>query len=294
MYYLAFPKDSLRSKILVYGVYLLEVLQTVLTTQVGFHAFAEGFGNLGSLDEIGLTWLAIPVISGIVAFLAETFYAYRIKILSGSNWVAGFIVLLAVIQLGGGIATAIEIKRTVYFSKLLNTRSLITSGIWNGGSFLCDVTIAIFMTYYLSRGRKNSEIKQTKVLLTKIIRLTIETGTITAAIALINFSLALLPGHPPYWETVASVLGKVYSNSMMAVLNSRMSISHETRSEEVDMHMKSLNVVSSLRVRHSGCSVYGSHRASLSVLESHRGVELGKIEEVQFPCRSSALSTVSI
>ncbi|KAF8162608.1 hypothetical protein B0H34DRAFT_643560, partial [Crassisporium funariophilum] len=226
MYYLAFPKDSVRSKSLVYGVYLLEILQTILISQVAFHAFGEGFGNLVALDEIGLTWLAVPVISGIVAFLAEAFYAYRIRILSDSNVVPGFILALAFIQLGGGIATAVEIKQTVYFSRLLTTRSFITSGIWNGGSFLCDVTIAVCMTYYLSSRRNRSGIRQTQLLLTKIIRLTIETGTITAAFALINLSLALSPGHPPYWEAVAAILGKVYSNSMMVVFNSRMKVSH--------------------------------------------------------------------
>ena len=34
--------------------------------------------------------------------------------------------------------------------------------------------------------------------------------------------LVFLPGHPPYYELAPSIAGKTYSNSMMAVLNSRI------------------------------------------------------------------------
>ncbi|KAF8148052.1 hypothetical protein B0H34DRAFT_273504 [Crassisporium funariophilum] len=224
----------------VYGVYLLEIIQTVIMTRSAFHAFGEGFGNYKALDDIGLQWLGVPLISAVVGFLAEGVYAYRLKVLSKSNIVTGLIIGLAIIQLGGGIATAITIKHTAYFSRLPNMCSFIVGGIWGGGTFLCDAAIAIFMTYYLVRGRSRSGFRQTRVLVTKIIRLTIETGTITAAIALINFTLALLPGHPPYWEAVAAILGKVYSNSMMVVFNSRMKVSRDVPAQEVDM-------VSSLR-----------------------------------------------
>lgn len=34
--------------------------------------------------------------------------------------------------------------------------------------------------------------------------------------------LVLLPGHPPYYTAAASIVAKIYSNSMMAMLNSRV------------------------------------------------------------------------
>ena len=84
--------------------------------------------------------------------------------------------------------------------------------------------------------------KLTQVLLKKIIRLVIETGTLTgtrlypscditneksitlvAAIAIITLVLAVR--HPAYFTTPAAILPKVYSNSMMVLLNNRMRIS---------------------------------------------------------------------
>ena len=78
-----------------------------------------------------------------------------------------------------------------------------TSQIWTVGSALCDIIIAVCMTYYvgfthflcLAFGRKSHlfrgsrwqlarydhTIKQTRIILKKIIRLTIETESLTGA-----------------------------------------------------------------------------------------------------------------
>ena len=65
MYFLAFPNDPDRSRLLVLGVYLFEAVQTFLLTQSAFHSFADGFGNLLFLDEIGTIWFSVPIMSGI-------------------------------------------------------------------------------------------------------------------------------------------------------------------------------------------------------------------------------------
>lgn len=92
--------------------------------------------------------------------------------------------------------------------------------------------------------------KSTQVMLKRIIRLVIETGTVTgthayppcditnekpiiltAAVAIVNLVLAVLPSHPSYFTTPSEVLAKVYSNSMMVVLNSRMRIGSDAHPE---------------------------------------------------------------
>jgi len=231
MYYLAFPNDSGRIRLLVGGVYLFETAQIFILTQSAFRAFAEGFGNLLILDQIGTIWFSVPIMGGIVAFAVQSFYAYRVSVLSKSIVVACFIMLLAFVQLGGAIATGIESKRAVLNSRFLGTSSFITLGIWNGGSAVCDGIIAICMTVYLLRRKTN--VKRTAAVVDRIVRLTIETGTFTAVIAILNLVLSLLPGHPTYYMGVVGILGKVYSNSMMVSLNSRMNIAPDINSTTV-------------------------------------------------------------
>ncbi|KAF9549700.1 hypothetical protein CPC08DRAFT_769019 [Agrocybe pediades] len=109
LYYLAFPRDPMRNKLLVYGVYALELTQTVMITHSAFVVFGSGYGDLSQFNNVSLAWFEVPIISGIVAFVAEAFYAYRISVLARSYWVAAVILLLALLQLGGGFWDALTL-----------------------------------------------------------------------------------------------------------------------------------------------------------------------------------------
>lgn len=65
LYHLAFPKDRVVTKVLVYGIYLIEITQTILVTHDAFNGYAKGFGSLTDLNSAQLEWLAVPIFSGI-------------------------------------------------------------------------------------------------------------------------------------------------------------------------------------------------------------------------------------
>ncbi|KDR71248.1 hypothetical protein GALMADRAFT_143953 [Galerina marginata CBS 339.88] len=222
LYHLAFPGDRAGFKVLVYGTYLWEAVQTFLLTTSAFMTFATGFTNPMALDTIGTIWFSVPIMVGFVAFVSQVFYAYRIIILSQNRYIVGIILLLSCLSFSASIALGVETKNAVLFSHYLKKKNLITSGIWEGGSAGCDVMIAASMTYLLKR--HDTRVKPTQVLLKRIIRLTIETGSLTAAVAILSHILGLLPGKLTYYQTSVAVLGKLYSNSMMASLNSRMQV----------------------------------------------------------------------
>ncbi|KAF9563233.1 hypothetical protein CPC08DRAFT_336070 [Agrocybe pediades] len=242
IYYLAFPRDVPGTKILVYGVYLAELAQTFMFTYQAFESFAAGFGEFSAVTKTRIIWFSVPILSSTVSFVVQLFYAYRIKILSRSNFVAGIILMLAIVQWAGGIATGVLGQEQVDLSNFLSKKTYITLGLWNGGAAVCDVLIAAFMTYFLSR--RKSEWKPTQRIVHRLIRLIVETGTITAAIAIANLALSLLPSKPTYYQTTSGVLGKMYSNTMMAVFNSRISFRrHEssTRDESYNYFERSGN-----------------------------------------------------
>ena len=112
IYYLAFSNDPPKRKILVYSIYAVELVQTILFTKVAFEQLAAGFGNFDALNHGGLLWFAVPILSStgtfssiflgvlclqvnyIVEFVVQLFYAYRIKVLAGSNLVPIVVVLV--------------------------------------------------------------------------------------------------------------------------------------------------------------------------------------------------------
>ncbi|KAF8970423.1 hypothetical protein BDZ97DRAFT_1652662, partial [Flammula alnicola] len=225
VYYLAFPKDRVVTRTLVYWVYLLEASQTILLMHDLFKTFALGFADLASLDEVNTLWFSVPILTGIVTFTCQSFYAYRISLLMQNKAVVCVIACCCLVQLGAGIALGIQVKLIGHLSGLYGRNVLTTLAVWYPSSALCDVLVAVCMTYTLSRSETN--ILKTSQFLKGIIRLTVETGTLTAATAIVSLILAFLPGHLSYYDTSVSVLSKLYSNSMMVLLNNRIIIGHK-------------------------------------------------------------------
>ncbi|KAF9562872.1 hypothetical protein CPC08DRAFT_761180 [Agrocybe pediades] len=226
-YFLAFPDDVPFIRLLVLGIYILETTQSILFIQDLFRTFASGFGNFETIDQIDTLWFSGPILTGLAAFVAQAFYAHKLKIISQSKTLASVIVLLASVQLCGAIVLAVQFKNAVLLTSFLGTKVYITTGIWNGSSAICDVLIAVAMTVYLKR--RDTGIKDRSVFLKGIIRLTIETGLLTATVAILNLALAVLPNQPTYYLTSASILGQLYSNSTLAVLNNRLRVGSGSR-----------------------------------------------------------------
>ncbi|KAF9254831.1 hypothetical protein L218DRAFT_1009254 [Marasmius fiardii PR-910] len=221
IYYTAFPDDRIVPKTLVYSTFIAETVQTVMITYDAFQDFGFGFGNVGVLDRMNLLWFDCCIMDGLVAFIVQGYFAYRIHLLSKSKTIAGLVLLMALAQVSGAIATGVIAKNVGAFSRIREP-CFIPALFWLGGSAACDVTIAIAMTYVLSQ--LNNAFSETRDLVKRVIRLTMETGSLTAAFAAIDLILFLVYPTQDYHITPALALAKVYSNSLLVVFNSRVRI----------------------------------------------------------------------
>ncbi|KAF8133565.1 hypothetical protein K438DRAFT_1739065 [Mycena galopus ATCC 62051] len=221
LYYLAFPKDRLSTKCLVYGVYTLELVETIIITRDAFATFGYGFSDISALNKINFNWLTIPVMSGLVAFIGQFFYAYRVYVLSKSHFIPVLIVVVSLISSIGGFITggfAFQAGDLTH----LNQKTHVAVGVWCGASALSDIIIAVCMTYYLSK--RDTGFRQTRVLVSKVVRLTIETGSLTALAAVINLTLFFAFPDRTYYTVPAALMPKLYANSILIILNARFQI----------------------------------------------------------------------
>lgn len=97
MYAQAFPKDKIVIKLLVSLVYVVQLAQVVLYTDVGFKTFTE-VNNIVIPDTLYSRWFSVWIITGlgesyetavvvinlkqIVGSVVQLFYAWRIFIIS--------------------------------------------------------------------------------------------------------------------------------------------------------------------------------------------------------------------
>ncbi|KAK7455826.1 hypothetical protein VKT23_010860 [Stygiomarasmius scandens] len=172
----------------------MEFVQTIIVTNDAFHTYASGFGDYEALSSMHLNWFSVPVMSGL-AFTATV----------------------------AGLLTGVYAKKAGEITNLHQVSISVAIGIYCGFSALCDVFIAICMTYILSKNAKNS-FRKTKLLLTRLIRITIETGSITAIVASLTLILVISFPDQTYYTTPSLIIPKLYANTLLVILNSRFRI----------------------------------------------------------------------
>ncbi|KAJ7734355.1 hypothetical protein DFH07DRAFT_967675 [Mycena maculata] len=220
VYYDAFPNDRLFNKALVYTVYLLELVMTILITHDAFMIFGSGFSNLSSLTEVHFDWLAVPIMGGLVALIGQTFYSYRVYVVSKSLLIPCVIVIISLTSSVGALITGVWSLEAGNITRLVNHRISIVVGVWCGASALSDIIIAVCMTYYLTK--RDTGFRQTHAAVSKLIRLIIETGSLTAVVALINLALFVAFPNRVYYTTPGGILPKLYANAIMVIFNARI------------------------------------------------------------------------
>lgn len=222
VYYVSFPNDPKKHKCLVLFVYIVQIVQVVFAAMEAFQKFGNGWGDFAHLGDVGLGWFGIPILNAIITLTAQLFYAWRVWVLGSRRVVLpAIIILLSITQGTAAIIAGVETKHygdwidvSIHLYKL--------SAIWLGGTALCDIVIAGSMIYYLRWSQTG--FRQTDVMLTKLMRLTMETGALCAGFAIIDLSLFLAYRYNNYHLPLCGVLAGLYTNSLLAVLNSRMNI----------------------------------------------------------------------
>ncbi|KAJ7119142.1 hypothetical protein C8R44DRAFT_737967 [Mycena epipterygia] len=99
--------------------------------------------------------------------------------------------------------------------------------IWLAATSLCDLIIVSSMVFYVMKSRK-PEFKNTNLILARIIKITVETGLLCALFAIVDLYLFATYKGVNYHLAVCIELSKVYSNSILLILNSRAHIGHSS------------------------------------------------------------------
>ncbi|KAJ7088147.1 hypothetical protein C8R44DRAFT_819552 [Mycena epipterygia] len=227
LYFLAFPNDPRFSKILVASIFLVEILQTLADSRNTIRSFGSGWGNPEVLDEVGWAWFSVPILGSIIASAGQMFFAWRIYIIGNKSvFIPTVIATVSAVQLGAGIWSGVEICRAKKFS-LLEFDSLRSPVVWLAGTALADLIIVYGMSFYLIKARQPGFRSSTYAVLSRIIKVTVETGFLCAVFALIDLSLFVSFNGNNYHLAVCIWFSKVYSNSIILILNSRAHIGHK-------------------------------------------------------------------
>jgi len=216
-------KDPYFIRLLVYGTFALDIVQTVVATA---DAWTFMIAEWGQPEAVAVNYpvLAslIPVLGGAVAFLVQVFYAWRIWSFAHNivfRCLSCIISMLALLQFIGSFVGSVLSATDHTIKGLERIRASID--IWLAGSFVTDILITGCMIWLLLHAQKRTVWSQTSSILNKLIVNTIQTGLITSLVAGVDLFLWVHYKNDNYELGAAFILGKLYSNSFISSLNSR-------------------------------------------------------------------------
>lgn len=68
------------TRVVVYGLFILEIVQTALCTADAVKWFAIGYGNVIALSKPEFSTIDAPVLDAIIALVVQLTFCWRIKV----------------------------------------------------------------------------------------------------------------------------------------------------------------------------------------------------------------------
>ncbi|KAJ7168708.1 hypothetical protein C8R46DRAFT_1191455 [Mycena filopes] len=214
IYRTCFPRDMLVIKMLVYFVLFACVFCGLCETLYVIGVISGAFETFTGSQYL---WFASPVFGALMATLVQLFYCFRMVTLCKRVWpLASLIGLVAIAEWAVTLASVVlQWNGSVVADR---HRTILFYFYFVAGA-ITDVLIAAIMTTLLLRG--GSMVPQTRGLVKNIVRLIIETNTLTAIAGLLAILMFLCAPQTLYYLSPTLLIPGIYANTLLVVLNER-------------------------------------------------------------------------
>ncbi|KAI0030851.1 hypothetical protein K488DRAFT_87392 [Vararia minispora EC-137] len=217
LYYSSYAKRD--KKWMTYFIALLFVADTansVFNMVYVYGALINNFGDQTSVTRSNWVFAMDPMMTALIGGMVQGFFAWRVRVLTGSILACIVTAVLAVVECLGGLGTGAAVLYVPEFQKFQSFKPITV--IWLVGSAAADILITVVLVWYLRR--QKSGYSWTDDVVDRIIRLTVQTGMVTAIVACIDCVL-YLASPDAYHLTFNFMLAKLYTNSLLSSLNAR-------------------------------------------------------------------------
>ncbi|KAI0055435.1 hypothetical protein BV25DRAFT_1921827 [Artomyces pyxidatus] len=213
-------KDRIAIRLLVYCVFCLDIAQTVFGTHQSWFFMVANWNNPAALAAVTWSVVTIPITSGCIAGMVQAFYAWRIWMLKSTiitRVLTLAIIATSILQFLAAIISSALLQSNPIQENLIRLRPGFV--VWLSGSFAADILVTGCMCSILYEAK--TRISRPNAMLDRLIANTIQTGMITVICAGVELALFITLTSRNYYLAPAYILGKLYSNSLLATLNAR-------------------------------------------------------------------------
>lgn len=237
---LSFPKDRTALKLLVYLVLCLEIAQTYLATYYAWDILVVGWGDVPHIAKPNWSVRTQPPMAGSVSFLVQCFFAWRIWALGARRpvFLPMIIAILLTALTSYIMSFCFAIKPADKYPVDASVYYETSFMIWLPCNIICDLLITTTLVTLVHadtdiipvidhahcpqlRSKSNEGFAFVRHIVHLAMRRALETAALTCGLAIAELVLYLTSWRTSYWCLLMIISRKIYSNSLLASLNSR-------------------------------------------------------------------------
>ncbi|KAF5309466.1 hypothetical protein D9619_012419 [Psilocybe cf. subviscida] len=244
-YYQNYKKDKWYFKVLVGTVVSFDAIHLAFITHAVYHyVISQYHSHQDQLLRLIWTVLMEAVFTGVNAGIVQTFYVVRVFRLSRRNyWLTGTIMMLILATTGCGFAWVIISMRLTTYKELIGINPLTIT--INALSTTVDISIARHLKSFFAA----DQVPRSDSIINKLMVFVVNTGVLTTLCAIASLIALIVSPQTLIYATFYFCIGRFYTNSFIATLNARRSIS--SKIDEGSSHMM-LSMPSSVNHQQTG------------------------------------------
>ncbi|KIJ92130.1 hypothetical protein K443DRAFT_135351 [Laccaria amethystina LaAM-08-1] len=216
-------------KVAVWVCLAVDQMRSMAVTSGAWQSLIVAWGNPTNFIGTSVFPVLTVPLTGIESCIVQIFFAWRIWTLKKEfkiyRIISSIICLVAFMQLAAAIARGVACAQSERVSSRQHNLDL-SAELWLCGTLICDSIIVATMTFLLVQAKVESSFKSTKHIIDRLIIVTLETAAvtlITTLVQLIFYSRSLPTSNSLDQVGIMYILGGLYSNVLLTVLNSRNS-----------------------------------------------------------------------
>ncbi|KAJ7272175.1 hypothetical protein C8J57DRAFT_1599206 [Mycena rebaudengoi] len=222
IFFKLYPDEAVIKTLMVATVWLLDVAQSGFILVSLFFYLVQHFGDGSVRDVIPWSISLSLLFTALQTLVVHLFYAQKIYKSSGRSWlITGPVATLACLRLGSAVVSTSAMLKIGRWSKFGKTHFLQLFTVGLSMSAGTDLLITLLLCYYLRKIRKRSSSSVMKGVLDTLTLYTLENGLITCLATVGALTFWLVIPHSSLSLSLHFVIGKLYPNSLLVLLNTR-------------------------------------------------------------------------
>ncbi|KAJ7689626.1 hypothetical protein B0H17DRAFT_1331725 [Mycena rosella] len=277
MYYTRYKRDRKWFRYLALYLLIAETANVVFDIGLIYEPLIVRYGTARALEVSPLLLRPDAAVTVAISTPIQLFVAWRVKVLTKSYFFPVLIAIPSLISFAGGLSVTIMVSLHPSFSSFNNFHPFVIT--WLSATAMSDVILSGALIYSLYNRKTGA--RTTDRYVNRLIRLTVQTGSITAITSLLDLLVFLFTPGTTLQFIWDFPLSKLYT---IALLSTQVSLNARPWKEDARVSEDTVNVlfdhtpverrISSVVVRHFHSTLLEVAMAEYTSVPPHPPLEL--------------------